>query len=333
MKRLTLDELVSLIERLKNERVILTFHSIGDTDSISSAVALAQYLQNSKVITPDDITSNAARILKSTGFVPEEMKRSFDHDATVAIMLDTNNFNDCGAFDVPLSSFKGQLIVIDHHAKPEVTGENAQIMDDESYNSTASIVYEVLKRVGFLVDKNTALLLLTGIISDSADLKNADYRTFIQVGELLKIAGIDYNGVLNIMQHLADPYARAKTIEDLAGAKLEIVEGVLFAHGSAHSHANIAADLMIKAGADVALFSSAHENEVSFSARLRPLFDKKLGIHVGVILKRLAPIINGTGGGHPCAGGAYGKFVDGRSEFESAFREEILKSIKNTKKD
>jgi nanoRNase/pAp phosphatase (c-di-AMP/oligoRNAs hydrolase) len=331
MERLNIDELARILEEIKNERVMLTFHSMGDTDSVSSAYALAMHMPNATVATPDEITANSGRILRKLGFAPDDMSREFQDSASVVILVDANNFGDCGPFGPQLEAYKGRIIIIDHHAKVEIQRENTYVFDDESYNSASSIVYELLKKLGFDIDKNCAMLLLTGIISDSAELKNSDYRTFLQIGELLKAAGSDYNEVQNIMQHLADPYARAKTIGDMAGAHVEIVDGILLAYGGAHAHANIAADLMIKAGADVSLFGTQSETEVSFSARLRPLFDRKLGLHLGVLMRKLAPIINGSGGGHPCAGGAYGNGINGRDEFERAFREEILKSIKNMK--
>jgi nanoRNase/pAp phosphatase (c-di-AMP/oligoRNAs hydrolase) len=69
--------------------------------------------------------------------------------------------------------------------------------------------------------------------------------------------------------------------------------------------------------------------EVSFSARMRPPLDRKLHLHLGVLMQSLAKIINGTGGGHPCAAGAYGPLTSKGREFEDKFRERILDLIRS----
>ena len=90
--------------------------------------------------------------------------------------------------------------------------------------------------------------------------------------------------------------------------------------------ANMDADDAIKVGADVSLFYSISSNEISFSARLRPLLDKERGIHLGKVMASLAPIIKGHGGGHPCAAGAYGRESDAAQEFVNSFISTVLNS-------
>ena len=178
--------------------------------------------------------------------------------------------------------------------------------NDESYNSAASIVYDVLKSVDFGVERNLANLIATGILSDSAELRNAFPKTFIQIGELLEIAKIDYQSILLEMQHIATIENRAEFINDLFGAQVLITGKLLLVYGRATVHANKIADDGIKIGADASLFYSISEKEISFSARLRPPLDKVHEINLGKIMKELAPLIGGQGGGHPCAAGAYG---------------------------
>jgi nanoRNase/pAp phosphatase (c-di-AMP/oligoRNAs hydrolase) len=181
--------------------------------------------------------------------------------------------------------------------------------------------------IGVSIEKNIAKLLLSGIISDSANLANTKPKTFMQIGKLLEIAQLDYVDLLDQMGHIAEAYAREKTIKDITQSKVEIIDGLLFVSGKAHSHANLAADSAIKIGADVALFYAENDKELSFSSRLRAPLDKKLGLHLGVIMRLVAKSINGTGGGHPCAGGAYGPIGPDPKKFESLFISEITKSI------
>ncbi len=310
----------------KTKKVMLTFHSLGDTDSVSSAFGLAEYFNDSIIVTPDFITANSKRILDQLGFDEGRITTKFDDSADLVIMLDVNNFEDCGAFKNKLNARKGPVLIIDHHAAQAMARENVMVFNDEFYNSTASIVYEVLRLAGVMISKSIAELIALGIISDSAEFRNASYRTFEEVGELLNIANVDYVSLLPIMQHTASVDAREQSMHDLFNSKTSVVAGLLFATGIAKGHANQSADDAIKVGADLALFYSINKKEVSFSARLRPPLDKELNVHLGRIMRDLGPIIGGHGGGHPCAAGAYGPAIPKAVEFASKFVSEITKA-------
>ena len=310
----------------KTKKVMLTFHSLGDTDSVSSAFGLAEYFNDSIIVTPDFITANSKRILDQLGFDEGRITTKFDDSADLVIMLDVNNFEDCGSFKSKLEARKGPVLIIDHHAAQAMARENVMVFNDEFYNSTASIVYEVLRLAGVMISKSIAELIALGIISDSAEFRNASYRTFEEVGELLNIANVDYVSLLPIMQHTASVDAREQSMHDLFNSKTSVVAGLLFATGIAKGHANQSADDAIKVGADLALFYSINKKEVSFSARLRPPLDKELNVHLGRIMRDLGPIIGGHGGGHPCAAGAYGPAIPKAVEFASKFVSEITKA-------
>ena len=310
----------------KTKKVMLTFHSLGDTDSVSSAFGLAEYFNDSIIVTPDFITANSKRILDQLGFDEGRITTKFDDSADLVIMLDVNNFEDCGAFKNKLNARKGPVLIIDHHAAQAMARENVMVFNDEFYNSTASIVYEVLRLAGVMISKSIAELIALGIISDSAEFRNASYRTFEEVGELLNIANVDYVSLLPIMQHTASVDAREQSMHDLFNSNTSVVAGLLFATGIAKGHANQSADDAIKVGADLALFYSINKKEVSFSARLRPPLDKELNVHLGRIMRDLGPIIGGHGGGHPCAAGAYGPAIPKAVEFASKFVSEITKA-------
>ena len=285
-----------------------------------------------RIATPDIITANASRILQRLGFEYVNIGNKFDENADLVVLVDVNNFEDCGAFKNHLDGFKGKTVIIDHHAPKEIQKENVFVFNDEGFNSAASIVFSLLRQMEQGIEGNVAMLLLAGIVSDSADLRNSTPDTFIQIGILLKIGGGDYVDLLEKMEHIADAAARAKTITDITNSRVEIVEGLLYVHGRAHAHANIAADAAIGIGADLALFISEEPKEIAFSARLRGPLDKRLGIHLGHIMKSLAPIIGGNGGGHPCAAGAYGPVESRGVEFEREFLAEIIKRAKGKMK-
>ncbi len=329
MKRLgSIKELHEFIIGESRKRTLITFHSMGDMDSVSSAVGIAKFFPESKISSSDRITANANRIINDVGYDESLIGNGFDRDAELVILVDVNNFEGCGKFKEELGKFKGGILVIDHHAETDLAGGNIAVFDDESYDSTASIVFELLRFGKENIDYKTAKLLLIGIISDSAEFKNSTPGTFSRISELLTMANMDYVSLLEEINHVVEPEERILTIEDLAGAKRQIVNGLLLLYGKSHAHANIAADYAIKIGADVSLFWSENREEIAFSARLRPPLDKRRDMHMGKVMKSLAQIIDGNGGGHPCAAGAYGR----KKSSEQEFIEEFISRMANARK-
>jgi nanoRNase/pAp phosphatase (c-di-AMP/oligoRNAs hydrolase) len=313
--------LIEKIVEVREKKVFLTFHSMGDSDSISSAIAMSKAFKDFKIGTPDILTSNAARIMKKLGF-EDAINNEFDEDAEAIILFDVNNFEGCGNFSEKLSLFKGPIIAIDHHKAFE-NKENFYVYSNEGYNSAASIVFDILDIIHVPIEASYAKFLAIGIISDSAEFKNSNSKTFKQLGKLFEIANTDYITLLEDIEHVSPASERIKTIEDLFKATAFVEKNLLFIYGTAHAYANLAADMAIRIGSDITLFWSVGEKEISFSARMKPNLDKKYNIHLGVLMKELSVLIKGTGGGHPCAAGAYGKDLLKGDEFARAFIEEI----------
>jgi len=330
MEKINFDSLLFLLKEAKekNKKILITFHSVGDSDSVSSAIALKRFFgDNARVSTPDYITANATRMLKIANINENEISKGFDTDCDIVVLVDVNAFEDCGSFNYYLNDFKGDIVIIDHHTLHNIEKDKVYVYNDENSNSTASIIYEIFEQLEFDVDVKIKYLLVYGIISDSADLKNAFPKTFIQIGKLLEDTGSNYQALLNMIEPLPDPKSRLNVLIDSCAAEKYIIGNILFIYGRAHSHANVSADVALKAGADLALFFSIGAEGISFSARLRETLDKKYDLHMGKIMKMLAPIIRGSGGGHPCAAGAYGPVTSTENEFKEAFMEELKKHI------
>lgn len=141
---------------------------------------------------------------------------------------------------------------------------------------------------------------------------------------LVSIAGVDYPTLMEEVQSTPAPELRKEALEDIVRASISIRNGLVYVRGYARSSANIRADYAIKSGADIALFYSETADELSFSVRMRPPLDSQLKLHMGSIMKELAGVIQGTGGGHPCAAGAYGKLKRQRDAFIAGFEGRVF---------
>lgn len=306
MRRLDLDGLCNFIEDSRRKKTLCTFHTVGDRDGVSSAVVTSSLFESAVVRTPDFVTSNARRMLEHAGYA-QKIGSSFPVDVELVIVHDANKPDSLGPFGSRVERFDGELLFIDHHVEPAryVDGKNAYYFNDESYNSTASIVYEVTKRLGRQLSRLEAELLLNGVIADSADFENATAQTFRQVSELTEISKVNYFEIAEYFHYRIPAKNRFRLIEDLSKSTARLEGDYVIVFGEAE-RANVAADAALKLGADAAVFFAIHEKEISLSARMRSTLDTKFSLHLGKVMQGVGSIIGGNGGGHPCAAGAYG---------------------------
>jgi nanoRNase/pAp phosphatase (c-di-AMP/oligoRNAs hydrolase) len=303
--------------------VVLTFHTIGDRDAVGSAAALSEYFSGSTLVTPDFITNNARRMLSYLNY-SEKVTTRFPKDTEVVIILDANNTAALGKLTEKIASSKARVIFIDHHALHRELNLEGAMFNDESYNSTSSIVYEAMKRIGAEIKKSTAVLLLNGIIADSADMQNSSPTTFRQVAELLEISSMNFSFFTEYYHENIPLNNKYQVIKDIVSARTEIVGDYIMIYGRALEHANVAADTALKLEADATVFWVTSKTEASISARLRTPLDKKLSMHLGLIMEDIGKMLGGTGGGHACAAGAYGA----KREAAQAAGEETVRRIR-----
>jgi nanoRNase/pAp phosphatase (c-di-AMP/oligoRNAs hydrolase) len=323
MRKIPFAELCDLLAEYRDKKVLLTFHSIGDRDGVGSAAALSAFFTNSTIATPDFVTNNAKKMLEYVGR-NGRLETRFREDSDLAVILDANTPAVLGEFKERLGKFTGEVLIIDHHAPHDDFGGSVVSFNDETYNSTASIVYDALQSLGAEVSKDSAFLLLNGIIADSADLRNSSPKTFRQIADLLEIAKIDYSFISEYFHSNVPVSNRYETTEDILASKAEVVGDYVIMYGRARARANVAADAALNLGADAAVFWVTTEREASLSARLLSPLDKKLGIHLGLVMEGIAKMVGGTGGGHACAAGAYGP----KRESAQDAGEEVVRKIK-----
>ena len=59
MPNVSFKELKAELAKLNGKRVMVSFHSLGDTDAIASAIGIATILPGSVIAAPDKVTSNS----------------------------------------------------------------------------------------------------------------------------------------------------------------------------------------------------------------------------------------------------------------------------------
>ncbi|MDE1768467.1 MAG: DHH family phosphoesterase [Candidatus Micrarchaeota archaeon] len=320
-EQINFGRLCKIIESYKGKEVAITFHSIGDRDGVASAQALAEYLEGATIATPDFITRSAERMLHKLGYKKITNRDLGNPDAI--IVLDTNTLDALGSMKGKIQDSTAQVLFIDHHIFPKAPYKSAIIFNDESYTSTTSIIYEVLKQISHSPSKNVARLMLYGIIADSAEFKNATSLTFRQISELLGIIGSEYEEIIYDIDRKPPPQIRADEISDIFKSTVEINGDYVIIYGETKMHASEVAEMAMGLGADIALFWRQNKEEASISARMAPNLDKKLSLHLGRLMQDAGPILEGSGGGHPCAAGAYGPNIKAAKDAVSKILSEI----------
>ncbi len=317
MNTVNIKDLEMLIKDNKNTKIALVSHSIADADFMASAIALQNYLTNSKIVVPDKISKKVANILT-------ELKISYSITTNLTnydliLMLDVNNFDICGNLYIELTKTEKDIVIIDHHISNNINKNNIYVFDNEKYTSTSNIIYQILTNFGVILTSTLAKLLLVGIISDSAELRNSNAQTFEDISKLLRIAKTDYMTIITKITYNFNIKEKYNILKDISNSNKELINGMLLLSGRSEMPAHITADIAIRSGADVAIFYSLFQKEISFSTRILHPADTKYRIHLGLIMKELSGIIGGEGGGHPCAASAYGDKKDNYDLFINNF--------------
>lgn len=276
------------------EKVLITFHSLGDMDACASALALASHIgKKAMVCPPDRVNSESRRVLgkETAKFTPFSNAIEDFQDAKV-VLLDCND-----------RSLAGHVttcdLLIDHHAmqRDSIRGQ-MEYVDPESSSTSEIIAMIIGKPAPYQAD-----LLIYGILSDSARLSRATPRTFEAMALLLKRATADYEGFLTALEKPQDAPGRAAVLEGLRNATWQEKGGLVAACAAVSSHESHVAEALVRAGADCA-FAGTSGSGCRISARMRPAHSSR--VDLPHLMAKIGRLIGGHGGGHPAAAGASG---------------------------
>ncbi len=286
---------------------LLLCHHNADPDSLGSAIAFALYLRSTgvervKIGVAQSVSSYAKRLL-SLSPVPVERNPPVEED--VVVIFDTSSLEQLEPIEVPGGR---TLVVIDHHVEKEKPIRADISVVDSSRTSTAEIVWELLKYLGFY-NETAVRALLAGIITDTANFRFANAGTFRAVSEMLGRFPVQMGEIFQLVAPVSDENIdQAKRMAVLkACQRLEVkkFKKYVIAVSRVSAYEALACKVFLNLGADVAIVGS-EKNGVRISARAREALVKR-GLHLGRIMERVGPVIQGSGGGHPGAAGANGQ--------------------------
>ena len=182
MKIKAINELIK-----NNKSFLVATHVNPDPDGICSQLTFAQYLKskgkNVTLISNEEIPDrfNFLPGVKQVKVYKEGMRKKFD----VAIVLDCGEPNRIGKVK-NLIKDKTKVVNIDHHITNSFFGD-VNIVDAKA-SSASEIVFEYFKKVKFELNKNIAVWLYAGIMTDTGSFRyeNTTGRTHAIAAELMQ---------------------------------------------------------------------------------------------------------------------------------------------------
>jgi manganese-dependent inorganic pyrophosphatase len=144
----------------------ITGHKNPDTDSIVSAIVMADYFhklgQKAKAIRVGKINKETEFVLKQAGVKPQILIKSLANKQV--FLVDHNELNQIGD-----GIEKGEIIgVLDHHRLGGgiITGSPIYFRI-EPVGCTSTLIFKLFEEKNFKLSKTQALLLLSAILSDT----------------------------------------------------------------------------------------------------------------------------------------------------------------------
>ena len=181
--------------------VVIFSHRNPDGDAMGSSLALQLFLEKQghkvNVIFPSEYPSVMSFLPKSDdiSIYDFEVDRTLEliKKAQILFFLDFSGLDRIDKMGEFVIDHKGIKIHIDHHIDPEPFAD--YVLSDTAASSTSELVYEflILLDGNKYIDKDIAICLLTGIITDTGSFKySVSSNTFRIAGELMKF-GVDLN--------------------------------------------------------------------------------------------------------------------------------------------
>ncbi|MFA5128949.1 MAG: bifunctional oligoribonuclease/PAP phosphatase NrnA [Patescibacteria group bacterium] len=187
MNQILINKLEQLI--LAAQKILVMVHQKPDGDALGSGLAFSEFLDT--LGKTNDFFA-LGPISSSADFLPSRKKIKSNYneitlsDYGLIIILDCGDLKQTGIeTEIRALSPALPIINIDHHRTNETFGV-LNILDPES-SSTAEIVFSLFEQLNFSFSKDAATLLLTGLITDTANFSNpaTTFSSLEAAGKLL----------------------------------------------------------------------------------------------------------------------------------------------------
>jgi len=171
----------------KHNNFLITAHINPEGDALGSVLGfynLIKKLNKQATIISDDLLPAGYDFLPGTQYIRRLSKESKDIKFDCLVVLDCADLKRTGG--VYKLNLNQPILNIDHHISNQEFGDINWV--DARASSCSEMIYQLFKRFHLSLDKDTALVLYTGIMTDTGSFRysNTSSSTFKIVSELLK---------------------------------------------------------------------------------------------------------------------------------------------------
>ncbi len=187
MNQILINKLEQLI--LAAKKILVLTHQKPDGDALGSGLAFSEFLDTlgkANTFFALGPISSTADFLPGRTKIKNNLGKINLADFDLIAILDCGDLKQTGIETELRALPSGTAILnIDHHQTNENFGA-INIVDSES-SSTAEIIFALFEELNFLISKNSATLLLTGLITDTANFSNpaTTFASLEAAGKLL----------------------------------------------------------------------------------------------------------------------------------------------------
>jgi phosphoesterase RecJ-like protein len=300
-------------------RTLVLLHGNADPDALSSAFAVSRAFPDVEICAPGGL-DRASKVLASRLGI-EVRESDIDVKGQRALVLDTS-----GPDQIPLQLDYANTIVLDHHARNSAWEGVRTYLCDDTKASCAEIVYELLKKAGKEVDREVALALMVGILTDTGNFKYARPGSMITFAELMETHGTHMDEAIDLVSLDVDLSEKVSQLRGAQRLKYWKVGDRIVAISQGSAFEASVCKSLLHLGADIAFVGSQRDEAFRISARATQDMVRK-GVHLGRLLNGVGSETSNGGGGHPGAAG-----ISGVGDVEAMLNISAENAIKHLRK-
>lgn len=287
-----------IADELVEGRKVILVHGNADMDAIGSAYGLMRTFAPADIYAPSGVDRVARTVCEKMDVTVLDECDLSEYDRVVVV--DTSSPEQLEApFAIP-----DDAIVVDHHT---LTGmwTNELFYCDADRTSCCEIVKDIIDIAGRGIDRDTGLMLMCGMITDSGNMQYAKPPMLIAFSELMSRCGVEMDEVLTLTQVPVSISERIAMLKCMERTKFERIGNLIVASAVGGSFEASCCRALIAAGADIAFVGSQRGDTMRISSRATQEAVRK-GIHLGDIMHELGAETGNDGGGHNGAAGLSG---------------------------
>lgn len=173
---------------LSSKKIGISFHTSPDGDALGSALALMLALKkkgkNPYIISRDEVPE-IYRFLPNYECASKMVEKVQDNTDAVLVLDCGNVARISGEVDLKSKSYK--VINIDHHLSNDMYGDLNYV--DTKAAAVGEIIFNIIKQLDIIVDKDIAVCLYTALVTDTGGFKhsNTTINTHNIAGELIRL--------------------------------------------------------------------------------------------------------------------------------------------------